>query len=213
MPYTVERTAFKYDELSDKAKERVQSEYARDLPYFWTESIYDDAARIGDILGIDIRTRSVKTIGGVTRMEPCIYWSGFWSQGDGACFEGFYKYAKGSTKKIREYAPKDEVLHKIADRLYEVQRKCFYKLTASVKHSGHYYHEYCTDILVDLDEEAINSKLTREEEEEVKDCLRDFMRWIYAALEKEYEYQTSEEVMKETIEANEWDFDEYGNLI
>lgn len=39
---------FKYSELSDKAKERARIWYMdRGLDYYWWESIYEDAARIG----------------------------------------------------------------------------------------------------------------------------------------------------------------------
>ena len=38
------------------------------------------------------------------------------------------------------------------------------------------------------------------------------MRWSYRLLEREYEYLTSDDAIKETIEANEYEFDENGNL-
>ena len=41
--------------------------------------------------------------------------------------------------------------------------------------------------------------------------MRDFAQWIYDSLEKEYEYQMSDEFVTENIEANEYEFDEEGN--
>lgn len=45
----------------------------------------------------------------------------------------------------------------------------------------------------------------------IKELLRDYMRWIYKQLEKEHEYQNSNEVVDETITINEYEFDEDGN--
>ena len=42
----------------------------------------------------------VRLMGGGTRAKPCIWFSGFWSQGDGACFEGYWSNAKGATARL-----------------------------------------------------------------------------------------------------------------
>ena len=44
------------------------------------------------ILGIRLKTTPVRLMGGGTRQKPCIWFSGFWSQGDGACFEGYFSH-------------------------------------------------------------------------------------------------------------------------
>ena len=72
-------------------------------------------------------------MGGGTRQKPCIWFSGFWSQGDGACFEGRYAYAPRASLRIRDYAPRDTELHRIADALQALQRLNFYQLTASFR--------------------------------------------------------------------------------
>jgi hypothetical protein len=38
------------------------------------------------------------------------------------------------------------------------------------------------------------------------------MDWLYLTLEKEYEYLTSEETIKESLIANEYDFTEDGKI-
>ena len=214
MPIEITKTLYYYEDLDEKGKEKAREWYrtASEGDSFWSECVIEDAADMADILGIDFRTRRVKLMGGGTRMEPAIYWSGFWSQEDGACFEGMYKYAKGSTESIRKAAPKDEELHKIADRLAAVQSRYFYQLIATVKHRGRYYHEHCTEIDVDLEEgtAVYNSRNFEEACEEVRDCLRDFMRWIYKSLEKEYVWFNSDEIVAENIIDNEYTFDEEG---
>lgn len=216
MPIEVTKTLYYYEDLDEKGKEKARewcrNTWADDI--FWSERAIEDAADMADILGIDLRTRRVMLANGEHSHKPTIYWSGFGNQGDGACFEGTYKYAKGSTEKIRKEAPKDEELHKIADRLVAVQRPFWWQLIATVKHQGHYYHEHCTRIdveLMDINFNVPKNDAFEEAREEVRDCLRAFMRWIYKSLEKAYEFENSDEVIAENIIANEYTFDEEGN--
>lgn len=141
---------------------------------------------------------------GITEVK--IYFSGFSSQGDGACFEGRYSYEKGNVKKLMEYAPLDTELHRIVKELQAVQCKYFYRLSANVKHSGHYYHKYCTKINV------FNGydDATQEAEKTVEELLRDLMDWLYGTLRKEYYYLNSDEQVDDTIRANEYEFTEDG---
>ena len=194
-----------FDELPKEVQEKAIERFREsNLDYDWWDASYDDFSRIAEILGIDLKTKEVKLMNGGIRKEPAIYFSGFYSQGDGACFEGTYQYAKGSVKKMKAYAPNDEELHRIAQGLYEIQKKYQYRLTASVKHSGHYYHSGCTHIEVDL--------CFPKDEESLKELLRDFMKWIYHTLEKEYSYLQSDEQIVETIKANEYEFTEDGKI-
>jgi hypothetical protein len=187
--------AYKFNELNDTAKQKALDkcrEWQTDDR--WWEYVYDDAQEIGKIMGIDIDK---------------IYFSGFWSQVDGACFEGHYEYAKGAPKNVQQYAPMDAELHAIAQALQNIQRTNFYQLKASVKHRGRYYHENSTDINMDRYD---GCELSRDAEEIVTECLKDFMRWIYSKLEKQYEWLTSDESVTEMIEANGYEFDEDGNF-
>ena len=186
-------TLYTFDELSDESKEKAR-EWARewmseDFDQLGADSVIDDAKEIGKLMGIDI---------------DHVYYSGFWSQGDGAQFTGFYSYAKDSVKKVIEYAPQDTELHRIVKALFNLQKPNFYRLQASVKHSGHYSHAFCTSIDVSPDD------ITDSTSEELKEILRDYMHWIYRQLEKEYEYQMSDEQIDDTIKANEYTFEEDG---
>ena len=130
---TVTIQMYQFNDLSDTAKEKVLENF-RDINVGfdgWSDDATEDAEEIGRILGIDIEN---------------IYFSGFSSQGDGACFEGRYSYRKGSGKELIGYAPKDKELHRIARDIFNLQRRNFYRLEAKVKHSGHYYHKRCTEI-------------------------------------------------------------------
>lgn len=124
MPETREITVYKFDELSDKAKEKAR-EWYRDgqLDYDWWEFVYEQADTAAKHLGIDIDRKGKHT--------PAIYFSGFWSQGDGACFEGSYRYKKGwRSALLHEFGPGDTLneLLSIGQSLQEIQSKQFYKL-------------------------------------------------------------------------------------
>lgn len=202
---TIEKTIYQFDELSDDAKENAR-QWHRSIPDdYYAENVFEDAATIAGILGIDLRQRPVKLINGQTRREPAIYYSGFWSQGDGACFEGRYRYKAGAAKAIRQYAPQDAELHRIADQLQAVQRQNFYQLEATCTHSGHYYHEYCMTVDVD----RADGKPTGADDD-ITELMRDFARWIYRQLETEYEHQNSDEAVDEAIRVNEYEFYENG---
>lgn len=201
MPEVKEIVVYSFDELSDEAKERAREWWRKDaLDYNWWEFIYGDASRMGTILGIDLNTKPVKLMNGSTRYDPCIFFSGFSSQGDGACYEGTYSYAKGAAKKIRKEAPKDTDLHEIADALQSIQHHHRYQLTAKMVHRGHYYHSGC--MYIDVDGDA----------EELEQPLRDFADWIYRQLETEHDYQMSDESVDENIRANGYEFTEEGEL-
>ena len=198
MSRQVTKTIYTFDELSDEAKERAIADWNHDgLDYDWWEYVVDDAKEIGKLMGIQIKN---------------IYFSGFSSQGDGACFEGYYAHGKGSVKAVKAYAPQDRELHQIARDLSRAQRPYFYGLEASVRHQGHYNHEFCTVINVGDRRDYPADDLSAGQED-ITEVLRDFMRWIYKRLELEYEYLTSEEQVAETFMANDYEFTAAGKMV
>ena len=145
------------------------------------------------------------------RGEPlaAVFDPGFWSQGDGARFEGYWSHAKGATARIRDYAPTDATLHGIADRLQAIQRRNFYQLAAEVSHRGRYYHEYAMSVDVTRDSPTWQPP-TEDAEEIVTEALRDLARWLYRQLQAEYDHLTSDEAIEEGIIVNEYTFTEGG---
>lgn len=210
MPTTHTIETYSYDELDPKAQETARDAYSRMVAETWDhQGIYDDFARIAEILGIQFDTRagSTRHDGTTSTPEPKIWYSGFYSQGDGACFEGRYGYGANSVAKIKEYAPQDTQLQRIAETLAEVQRKYFYSVTASITHKDHYYHALSTRIDVDADRRPV----AEEDAETIRTALRDLMRWLFEALRKEYEYQTGDkDALEEGIRGNEYQFTKAG---
>lgn len=209
---TITKTIYTYAELSESAKEKAREWYTQDWDFFSAEYVIDDAVRMGALMGIEIDMGPVKLMGGGVRLKPDVFWSGFSSQGDGACFEGDYRYAKGGVKAVSdECGGNDATLIRIAKGLQAVQKRNFYKLRAVCTHRGHYQHSGCMSVDVE-DTRDDYRDIARDDEREVTDLLREFADWIYRQLEEEYEYQTSEEAVAESMEANEYEFDELGNI-
>jgi hypothetical protein len=210
MPEIIQTTVYTLDELDERAKSRARDWYRQSsADDDWHEATFEDFERVCDILGVELATRSVRLYGGGARQKPCIWFSGFSSQGDGASFEGSYQYRKGAAREIRSYAPKDERLAAIADRLQRIQRKNLYALAARMTHSGRYYHEYTMEISIERASDTYQPP-TPDAEEIVAESLRDLARWLYRQLERECHYQTSDEVVDEGIIANGYTFTEGG---
>lgn len=186
-----------FEQLSKTAKEHAIEQMGN----FWNEckwydSVYEDVKQIASLMGIEIEN---------------IGFSGFWCQGDGAHFEGIFSYKKGAIAAVKAYAPLDEKLHDIVHEYASAQRKSFYKLSGSVKHSGTYSHSGCTDIDVQHSDDMYRD--IGELYQEMKDVLRSFMDWIYDQLEEDYNAQTQEESAKDYYKSSETVFDEKGNIL
>lgn len=194
----------RFDNLPERAKELILTKY-RDWNtehIDWWDSVYDLFKQDMDNIGVD-----------VDRM----YFSGFWSQGDGACFEG----------SVREWGVFLQSLGYTDPALIKHAADHF---RLSVEHRGYYYHENCTSFCVDLplpchneDEEFITDFLpaayergslheavwvtllanfdSSKLEEEFTEALRNHMRELYTRLEAEYDYLTSDDAVLDALEA------------
>ena len=142
-----------------------------------------------------------------------MYFSGFWSQGDGACFDGQLDDVPLFIEK--NFKPDD----------YPMIRKLLGSggtVTFNVSHNGHYYHENSTSFSIDADRlehcikiptdfhEQIVEQWDMELDTEIVDfekqsveIFKNHMRTLYRTLQKEYDYLTSDEAVKETIIAND----------
>jgi hypothetical protein len=220
-PVTI--NTYTYNELSDAAKEKARDWYRRitDDDNFWSECAIDDAKDQGRHLGLDIDN---------------IYYSGFWSQGDGACFEGSWRANRVDPATLAKNT-KDPELERICAGLAKIAES-YPDASFHVGHRGHYNHENCTvfdhcygnddetrDVLLlnyygpddEIDEDDDDkSQFARERwanaypEDEVEELARDYMCWIYSRLEDAYEWHNADEQVVESIIANECTFTEDG---
>lgn len=210
MPHVIATTVYRLEELPEGAKDRARAWY-RDggFDYDWYDAVYEDFQRIADILGIRLKTRATRLIGGCTREDPWIWFSGFWSQGDGASWEGSYSYRKSAVADLRAYALQDQTLHRIAETLQAAQRRNFYQLRAEVSHRGTQYHAFTVAASETRDSSAA-AEVIGDAEAVVTEALRDLANWLYRQLEQEYDHLTSDEAVDETLVANGYTFTEEG---
>lgn len=174
------------------------------VDYKWWDSTYDDFNRICEILGIEL-----------DRHEPTF--SGFWSQGDGASFTGgFYpKNIEDAPEKIRTYAPKDEELHRIADKLADLNLIYLAKFWGRIARStSNYVHSNTMSVEIgewDEEEGFWSQEVFDIVESEFQQLMRDLADWLYSTLHREYDHLTSDEAVWESIVANELEEDEDDN--
>jgi hypothetical protein len=176
----------------------------------WWDSVYDDFGCVCKILGIEL-----------DKDEPSF--SGFWSQDDGASWSGTYEAqtvgtypARGMVPTydlapalIREYAPKDEELHRIADELCLLARIYGPTYVTVRRHNHRYVHsntmcvsewEY-DDASIDMTD--VDDAIIDHVEEALLHAFQALAEWLYAALEREHDYLTSDEAVADTLEAND----------
>lgn len=183
---------YDFEELNEEAKDTAR-QWWRELSQHdeWWDYTYEDAKTIGSLMGIEIDD---------------IFFSGFWSQGDGAQFTGTYSYKTGSVKLVKSHAPKDEELHRIAEELFKFQRRFSYTAEARITTNGRYSHSGCTCI----DAGDQHGDLNSADEIELTVILRDFMDWIYQQLEMEHDWLNDNAQVDENLRGNEYEFTQYG---
>lgn len=121
------KTLYRFDELSESAKQAACQWYAEGMPSDWYADVCDDFEMCVGFMGLtNVRTQ----------------FSGFWSQGDGASFLARYAYRKNGLIDLIAYAPTDTALHEIARDIVAIQRRAFYRIDGAVTLSGRYCHEY-----------------------------------------------------------------------
>jgi hypothetical protein len=165
------RTLYKFDELSDEAKEKAIERLADiNVDYEWWKGIYEDASNIGlKLTAFDIDRGS---------------------------------YAEGNfTLSAEEVA---------ANIIRDHGEMCETYKTAEnfLKEHDPVYADYMDEKSENYESGESEDKLQEMESEFLKSLLEDYR----IMLSHEYDYLTSEEAIKETIEANEYEFLDNGDM-
>jgi hypothetical protein len=204
----------RFDALDERDKQKILDKYRYwNTEHEWWDSTYD-------MFKEDMYAKGIN----VTNM----YFSGFCSQGDGACFEG--QVCNWETF-LKALGYDNQVLIDFAKDSWSF----------SVKHSGHYYHENCTSFSDDMpnpdgeDDDYFIERYCRYTDpedlraiaelailrsfdyesmtDEFEEFFKDSMRSLYRILGAEYDYLTSDEVVLESLEANDHLEDSINELI
>lgn len=217
---------YKFQELSDSAKERAREWYRRSIEAAdYAEHVTDDLETCADLLGIDIKQTLKRSGNGVITHTPTVYWSGFSSQGDGASFAGTWRAENIQPGKLVAHAPQDTALADIA-KVFEEVAAAYPTATLTVAHNGHYYHSGCTGFSWDMNPpedtddvartatEVNNAQEARAMTERaanraalrVAQATRDLMDWYYEQLRLAHDWAYADAQVDESIVANEYDF-------
>lgn len=184
---------YTFAELSPRAQDWVRRRYT-ELDYEWWDTTLEDVVHVAVLLGLNML---------VTKTGHDISWDQY--------FDVTYKAAYGPPKEspstaVREYAPQDEDLHAIADKLTTAQ------VTAKLQHgecvTGNVTDHYSRDMYANLWVDGVD--LWDKDYNLWHDffiTFKDFASWIGKQLEAEYDYLTSDE----HIEDMELKFDENGD--
>lgn len=190
---------YKFEELSEEAQEKaIEKFYDLNIYEGWWEHVYEMYKE--DETGFDIDK---------------IYFSGFWSQGDGAMFEG---------------SPNEDILNFITpggnnqqyqknwSRVIKLIKNGDINIYGIFKQHGHYYHSksYSDNLETEFTNDWHGKNYSNIEDicedilYEIREHYEDICNKIYHSLEQEYEYYTSREAIEESIIANEYEFTENG---
>lgn len=180
-------TVYKIGELPDKARKRAIVIY-RDTKEILLSYVLAEASESLAALG-------------VTLDRSDIQYSGFASQGDGASFTGYWRASafRATTDTVaKEFAPYVEPLRRIAQRWPDI--------TVEIDRTrSRYVHSRTMHCSTGVDAGELGSF----DVEDFASIMRDIADAVYSMLECEYDYQTTDEYILDSMEANECEF--YGN--
>ena len=219
---TTEEPTYTYTQLSDEAKEIVkQWWYVNGAEHEWWDCAYEDFKRNGYDLGFVIDK---------------INFSGFYSQGDGACWSGQVDVATWLKTHTEDSIAREAWCALIAE---EFCNKHF-----SIHFRGHYSHSntmtcvgwdwvgengeqdylYLTkpSIFKGMHYKELHNLIRSTDfpytdpndiEEAAFNSAKDYADELYKQLREEYEYITSEANLIEMCDINDWRFDDEGRMV
>ena len=192
---TVETKVFTFDELSEDAKQvAIENHRSINTEMFdWYEPIIEGFRETLPQQGFEVDN---------------IFFSGFWSQGDGAMFE--YTFNDTILKKFIDSLDLDSKTKSLAEVSFMV--------SGGGSHSGRYYHSNCCSHSFYLESCAPYEDETTELADHYQDAFEQFVvelyhnlcDEIYTALEKYYYELQEDEFVIEAIMANDYEFTEDG---
>jgi hypothetical protein len=184
--------------------------------YQWWLGSYKDFEKEGEPLGFDVRN---------------IYFTGFYSQGDGACWTGYVDVVRWLELNKAD-DPNAHILVALIEEEWVDSRLEITRNSYRHEHSNTMNHGHLATYLpvgeeepyqlqkgvfkgADVDKlvDAMGMGFVDEMCVDMLQAARDYADEIYKRLRDEYEHICSEEVIAETCDANEYLFDEDGRMV
>ena len=197
---TTTRTLHRFDGLSEKAQEKA------------LEKLYDINIEYDDWYDLDYYAENLAAIG-FEKAE--IFFSGFSSRGDGACFDADVNVEKALNAFLMcNHPARNFDVAAYEKWLILAERGTIGAHIRKVGPHNRYSHANTRDLELDCDfSQKTWDKLGLGACQDLLESIRyDACQEIYSSLEKEYEYLTGREAILETIEANEYEFTEDGGI-
>lgn len=204
MSRVMEVTVYTFDELSEKAQDKAIEDFRTDVDYPWGGEDRDTLNAFEKVFPVKIKDWSYGGQGSYISFDFNQPWE------DGFYHDGEYEEVELYRIRLRTY-----ILNNYYETLFPpkylgyVKGKSIYsKINREFTCS---FTGFCRDMnildpLINFIKKPVPGKTL---EDLMRDCLDS---WLDAC-DKDYEWQSSDECIRETIKANNYEFDEYGNMI
>lgn len=198
MSKIIEETVYTIDELKDQFPEVYQKVIEKNSDINTDFNWYDF-----------IEADYIEQLEKIGFYDVKIYFSGFCSQGDGACFEGKWYKDRADLNKVdleEIYSPEIKNLYySLLDLTNSYIDGCF-----SLTTSGRYCHE--NTMSIDGETCTENGESVEFDFDNILEECKNIAREIYKSLKHDYEDAISESSILETLQCNEYYFDLSGNI-
>lgn len=196
MPTQKTVTVYKFNELSDSARKRVLDKAIQHFE-FYSDHVIDEFNMCLQDLGF---------------FEVNCAFTGFWSQGDGASFTGYFnsQYLK---EPNTDDSPEIREIYEEINKLCGSWSICF----EVIRTNSRYVHERSTKI-EDFNVTKLNAcsfapeKIYNEKLEKIKNIVFILNKILYKKLEKEFEFQMSEGQITQQLIDLDHDYLENGKI-
>jgi hypothetical protein len=185
---------------SDLSKQEIVDKYRHfNVEHDWWDYIYEDFVEYVEEKGISTTTKDMS-------------FTGFWSQGDGASYEGTIH-----SSDMKRFMDAHDLSTQYESAYFFAELEQIY-VTIN-RTSSHYCHSHTMRISLsdeiwdDYGEGSVRSEVYQVMERDfnnnfqalekrIEEICRGYADELYHRLQEEYEYQTSDEVVIEALEAN-----------
>lgn len=146
------------------------------------------------------------------------YFSGFWSQGDGACFDADINASEFMRWILKQEKINAKTINTVCNMIEQGQID-FNPNIYKNSYANHYCHSNTRSIeIIDISCDYIENKklktkyeamllnIVDKEQANINEWYRSLCDDLYSELKNEYKYLTSEEAIRDTIIANEYTF-------